>query len=266
MIRAMIFDLDGTLVETERLKALSYARAVAELRPGAFTEQDVVGAFKDVVGRSRDEVAAALTARFALHEAAKARANEFGVSAPWQVLIQLRLRYYEAMLADPDVLRNSQWPHNVALLHAARQIGCKTGLASMSTRGEVRHVLRVLALEDAFDFIATRDDVERGKPDPEIYLLVARRLNVPPGECLVIEDSPVGVRAAISAAMDVIAVTTPFTRQQFQEQALLDRRWVVDDPNALPNVVRKRIAAHAGAEACAPNASTSLPTSGDGGR
>ena len=249
MIRAVIFDLDGTLVQTERLKALSYARAVAELRPGAFTEQDVVEVFRDVVGRSRDEVAVALMARFALHAAAKARVPEFGVSAPWQVLIQLRLRYYEAMLADPEVLRTSQWPHNVVLLHAVRQMGCKTGLASMSYCDQVRRVLRVLALEDAFDFIATRDDVEHGKPDPEIYLLVAQQLNVPPRECLVIEDSPVGVRAAISAGMDVIAVTTPFTRQQFKERDLLDRRWVVDDPDRLPDVVRQRIAAHAGAEA-----------------
>lgn len=249
MIRAVIFDLDGTLVQTEQLKALSYARAVAELRPGAFTEQDVVEAFKDVVGRSRDEVAGALMARFALHEATKARMTEFGVSAPWQVLIQLRLRHYEAMLADAEVLRTSQWPHNVALLHAARQMGCKTGLASMSHCDQVRRVLQVLALEDAFDFIATRDDVEHGKPDPEIYRLVARQLNVPPRGCLVIEDSPVGVRAAISAGMDVIAVTTPFTRQQFKEQDLLDRRWVVDDPDALPDDVRQRIAAHAGAEA-----------------
>ncbi len=249
MIRAVIFDLDGTLVQTERLKALSYARAVAELRPGAFTEHDVVEAFRDVVGRSRDEVAGALLARFALREAAQARVNEFGVSAPWQVLVQLRLRYYEALLADPEVLRTSQWPHNVALLHAARQMGCKTGLASMSHCDQVRRVLKVLALEDAFDFIATRDDVEHGKPDPEIYLLVARQLNVAPKECLVVEDSPVGVRAAASAGMDVIAVTTPFTRQQFRERDLLDRRWVVDEPDSLPDVVRRRIAAHAGAEA-----------------
>jgi len=248
MIRAVIFDLDGTLVQTERLKALSYTRAVAELRPGAFAEQDVVEAFKDVVGRSRDEVAVALVARFALHNAANARVTEFGVSAPWQVLIQLRLRHYETMLADPEVLRRSQWPHNVALLHAVRQMGCKTALASMSHCDQVRRVLQVLALEAAFDFIATRDDVEHGKPDPEIYLLVARQLNVPPSECLVIEDSPPGVRAAISAGMDVIAVTTPFTRQLFKQRDLLDRRWVVDDPDTLPDVVRKRIATHAAVE------------------
>ena len=63
----MIFELDGTLAETERLKALSYTSAVAKLAPGAFTEHDVMNAFREVVGRSREDVAFALTARFALH-------------------------------------------------------------------------------------------------------------------------------------------------------------------------------------------------------
>lgn len=245
MIQAVIFDLDGTLVETERLKALSYARAAVELRPHDLTEEDVVEAFKDFVGRSRDEVALALMERFGLEDAARARMNEFGTSAPLQVFIQIRLRYYEAILADPEVLRSSQYPHNVALLHAARRAGYKTALASMSHSDQVRHVLEVLGLTRAFDVIAARDDVARGKPDPEIYLLVARRLGVPPEACLVVEDSPVGVQAAQAAGMDVIAVPTPFTRQQFREGDLLDRRWVVDNPDTLPDIVRRRVEAHA---------------------
>jgi len=243
-IQAVLFDLDGTLVETERLKALSYARAAAELRPGAFTEPEVLDAFKDVVGRSRDEVAVALMDRFHLEGAARVRLNEFGVTAPWQVFVQLRLRHYEAMLADPELLRKSVLPHNVAMLRTVRRMGCKTGLASMSHCEQVQRVLTVLTLNDLFDFIATRDDVEHGKPDPEIYLLVARHLNVPPDACLVIEDSPVGVQAALAAGMGVVAVTTPFTRQQFRERDLLDRRWVVDNPDTLPAVVRRRIEAY----------------------
>jgi len=82
MIRAVIFDLDGTLVETEELKALSYARAAVELRP-ELNEAEVVEAFKDVVGLSRQEVAMALLQRFGLEAAARARMAEFGVSAPW---------------------------------------------------------------------------------------------------------------------------------------------------------------------------------------
>lgn len=244
MIRAMIFDLDGTLVQTERLKALSYARAAVELCPGQLSEAEVLEAFKEVVGLSRQEVAIALMERFNLEEAARERMAEFGVSSPWQAFVQVRLRIYEDMLADPDVVRNNQWPHNVALLHEARRTHCKVGLATMSQCPQVRRVLEILGLSEAFDFVASRDDVEHGKPDPEIYLLVARELGIPPDQCLVIEDSPTGVKAALAAGMDVVAVSTPFTRQRLYEPGLLPAGHVVDDPAILPEVVAHVIAHH----------------------
>lgn len=241
MIQAMIFDLDGTLVQTERLKALSYARAAVELCPHALGEAEVVEAFKDVVGLSRREVAMALTERFDLEEKARARMDEFGVSAPWQAFVQVRLRFYEAMLADPEVLRSNQWPHNVTLLRMARQTGCQTALATMSRCKQVQRVLEALDLVDAFDFVATRDDVEHGKPDPEIYQLVVRELDTSPPDCLVIEDSPSGVKAALAAGMWCIAVTTPFTRQAIHAEWLLDERWIVDDPGTLTTVVQQMV-------------------------
>ena len=82
MIQAMIFDLDGTLVQTERLKAISYAQAAVELCPDALTEAQVIEAFKEVVGLSRQEVAATLMERFGLEDAARARMAEFGVNTP----------------------------------------------------------------------------------------------------------------------------------------------------------------------------------------
>ncbi len=242
VITAMIFDLDGTLVQTERLKAVSYAKAAMELRPDAVTEEAVMSAFRDVVGLSRNEVATALVERFGLAEAAGARMAEFGVSIPWQAYIQIRLRHYEALLADPDVLRRNQWPHTVALLHIARQAGCKVGLATMSYCSQVQRVLSVLGLLGEFDFVASRDDVEHGKPDPEIYLLVARELGVSPQECLVIEDSPSGVKAALAAGMHVIAVSTPFTREALHAGGLLEQRWIVDDPAALPGAAQRLMA------------------------
>jgi len=241
MIQAVIFDLDDTLVQTETLKALSYARAAVELRPHDLKESGVVEAFKDVVGRSREEVAQTLMERFGLEEPARARMSGSEAGAPWEVFARIRLRYYEMMLADDQLLLLLQLPHNVALLHSVRQSGYKTALASMSHAEQVRRVLTVLGLTDAFDVIVTREDVRRGKPDPEIYLLAGRKLRCSPEECLVIEDSPVGVRAALAAGMDVIAVTTPFTREQFTAQDFLDRRWVVDDPETLPGVFRQRI-------------------------
>jgi phosphoglycolate phosphatase-like HAD superfamily hydrolase len=94
MILAFVFDLDGTLVETEELKALSYARAAIELRPD-LVEADVVEAFKDFVGRSRQEVATGLVRRFGLEEAARSRMSKFGVMMPRSerktVMSQVRL-------------------------------------------------------------------------------------------------------------------------------------------------------------------------------
>jgi beta-phosphoglucomutase len=237
LIKAIIFDLDGTLVQTERLKAISYAKAAVQLCPRDIREEQVMEAFKDVVGRSRQEVATVLVERFGLAEAAGRRMGEFGVFKPWQAFVQLRLRIYDEMLADPEVLRRSQWPYSIDLLKQAQRSACRTGLATMSSCVQVRRVLEVLALSDAFDFVATRDDVERGKPDPEIYQLVRRELDVPAAQCLVIEDSPSGVTAALAAGMWCIAVTTPFTRQRIHEQQLLDKRWIVDDPADLTAVV-----------------------------
>jgi beta-phosphoglucomutase len=242
MIRAMIFDLDGTLVQTERLKALSYARATVELCPYTLSEAEAVEAFKDVVGLPRREVAQALVERFDLEEKGRSRMAEFGVSTPWQAFVQVRLRFYQEMLADPEVLRANQWPHNVALLDEARRSGCKTALATMSRCTQARYILDVLGLTEAFDFVATRDDVERGKPSPEIYQLVGRELAQATAECLVIEDSPSGVKAALAAGMWCIAVTTPFTRQRIHAEGLLDEHWIVDDPTTLTSIVQRMVA------------------------
>lgn len=244
MIRAMIFDLDGTLVQTEKLKALSYAKAVVDLCPQEVREAPVIEAFKEVVGLSRKEVAERLIERFHLTESLQKRMNDLGVDTPWQAFIQVRLRYYEEILADPDILCNNQWPHNMALLQAARNAKCQLGLATMSYCTQVQRILKILNLEGAFDFVASREDVEHGKPDPEIYHLVAAELAVPAEECLVIEDSPSGVKAALAAGMWVIAVTTPFTREAFRKNHLLDERWIVDDPDTLPQVLNNLVAEH----------------------
>jgi beta-phosphoglucomutase len=243
MIRAVIFDLDGTLVETEALKAISYARAAVELRP-ELNEAEIIEAFKDVVGLSREEVAVALMERFGLQAAAQARMAEFGVSEPWQAYVRVRQRIYEALLEDPELIRQQQWSHNIALLHEFRRQGYPIALATMSYREQVRRVLEVLDLSNVFDFIASRDDVAQGKGDPEIYFLAARALGVSPTECLAIEDSPAGVQAALAAGLDVIAVSTPLTRQRLHESGLLPPHLIVDDPDLLPQVVANVLAQH----------------------
>ncbi len=236
MIEAVIFDLDGTLVQTEKLKALSYARAAVQLCPYQIQDKQVLEAFKDVVGLSRREVAKALVKQFDLAESAGKRQEEFGVSTPWQAFIQIRLEYYREIISDPAVIKNNQWDHNRALLEKARLEGCQLGLATMSGCQQANRVLEILELQGTFDFVATRDDVEKGKPDPEIYLLVSRELQVKPGACLVIEDSPSGVEAALRAGMRVMAVATPFTRDQLKDNELIPEGQFADQPDQVERI------------------------------
>jgi HAD superfamily hydrolase (TIGR01509 family) len=165
------------------------------------------------------------------------------VREPWQAFAALRLRRYDAMLADAELLRANRYQHNIDVLHAVRERGCRTALCSMSYRDQVQRILDVLRIADSFDVVAAREDVQRPKPDPEIDLLAARRLDVPAASCLVIEDSSVGVQAARAAGMAVIAVPTPLTRQSFRDGGLLDPRCVVDDPATVQAAVWARIEA-----------------------
>jgi HAD superfamily hydrolase (TIGR01509 family) len=239
----MIFDLDGTLVNTELLKSTSYARAIVSLSRGRVKEATAKAAFKEVVGRSRREVVQYLAEKFDLNKACDSLCEEYGVHESWEVLSALRLEIYNDMLKNPHVLKQNLWPHNVDLLRLARETLCKVGLATMSERLQAERVLKALGLREYFHCIATADDVRKTKPDPEIYMTVSRWLKVSPGACLVIEDSPSGVRAGLAAGMNVIAVATDFTQDQLFRLEDIDNRWVVTDPQTLQRVVRERIEA-----------------------
>ena len=167
---------------------------------------------------------------------------QFNVRTPWQAYIQLRMQYYEKMFASPETIIANQWPHNIDLLKEARSIHCKIGLATMSSCRQVNRVLDALKLADSFDFVASSDDIENGKPDPEIYLLAAQELDIAPAEYLVIEDSVSGVQAA-AAGMHCIAVATSFTLKSIQNAQLLEKQWVVKQPAQLMTSVHKMLKA-----------------------
>jgi beta-phosphoglucomutase len=232
-LRAVVFDLDGTLVDTETLKAAAYARAIQELRPDSFNVAEVGEAYQELVGRTREEVAKGMMQRFDVEETLQARLASFNAETALEAFLQLRQCYYDDLLGDAERLRALAYPHTLALLAEAHRNGCKAGLASMSTRAEPQQVLAALDLTHAFDFTASREDVVNGKPDPEIYRLAARQWSLSPQECLVIEDSPSGIQAALAAGMHCIAVTNAFTRTAVRTARLLDGCWVVDDPTAL---------------------------------
>lgn len=241
-MESVIFDLDGTLIQTEKLKARSYARATEELRPEAVDGEDVVDAYRDLVGRSRRAVATAMVERFDLADAAGRRMDEFGVGTPWQVLVQIRLGYYRELVEDPEVLRRNRWPASLEILERVDRRGCSTGLATMSDCDDARRVLAALGVADRFDFVATSDDVENGKPDPEIYELVLGELGVEAGATLVVEDSPAGVEAALRAGTEVLALATPFTRCRLLEEGALPAERIVRDPEELPGRVEELLA------------------------
>ena len=236
MIKALIFDLDGTLVQTEILKAKSYAKAAVELNP-SLTEEEVIEGFKDFVGLSRKEVAKGLLNRFDLGEAASGRMKEFDVAKPWQAFVDIRMETYFKMISDPGILKEHLCPYNLGLLKWAKQEGYPTGLGTMSHRREAYRVLEVLNIRSEFDVISTIQDVEHGKPDPEIYNLLAEELRVSHSEALAIEDSSSGIKAALAADISCIAVPSDFTRVGVHKLPADDSLRIVDNlPDLLETV------------------------------
>jgi HAD superfamily hydrolase (TIGR01509 family) len=94
----------------------------------------------------------------------------------------------------------------------ARAAGLKTAVASSSLASWVEGWLARHRIRDLFDAVCTRDEVAHVKPAPDLFLLAATRLGVPPDRCLVFEDSPNGIRAARAAGMRCVAIPNPLTR------------------------------------------------------
>ena len=244
MIRAIMFDLDGTLVQSEKLKAQSYAIAAQRLLGTSEPDVRAVEAYREIVGAERHVASKYVMEQLDLEPYLHKQMEELGVSSPEEALSALRVAIYSDMVDDPQVFRDNQWPHTVGLLRIARDSFCQTALVTMSQRPEALKVVRALDLESTLDLILTREDVEKPKPDPEIYLLAAKRFNVPPEECLVLEDSPAGARAAVAAGTNVVAVATPFTAAGHQREQVVPEAFVVTELEKLLEVVQQRILEH----------------------
>ncbi len=180
---AVIFDCDGTLVDSEPLARSAWERALA-VHGYELTDEDAEAS----VGLPYPRVHAYFAERVEL-PAAEPFWTEF--SAELFALIDRELAPFDDAVTAARELR-------------AR--GVPVGVASSSPHERLHRTLRRAGLLDAFDVIVAGDEVANGKPAPDMFLLAAERLGVPPDECVVIEDSPPGVQAGLAAGMVTIGV------------------------------------------------------------
>lgn len=233
MIKAIIFDLDGTLVQTEIVKAHSYAKAIALLSGNAVTEDEVIQNFKNYVGLSRNDVAKNLVRDYK----DKLNFQSDNLEEMEDALIEKRLEIYNSMLEDPSVLPKYCCTMTMGFLRTVKQDNYFTGLATMSHCMQVEKVLAITNIKDQFNYVITRDEIENAKPHPEIYIRMKNKLKVEPDECIVIEDSVAGIKAALSAQMNVFAVTNSITGESVHKSKLLDKKFIIDNPAELKTKV-----------------------------
>jgi HAD superfamily hydrolase (TIGR01509 family) len=180
---AVIFDCDGTLVDSEPLARTAWERALLPYGY-ALTDADAEAS----VGLPYPRVHAYFAARAALPDA----------GAFWTEFTSELFT-----LIDSDLV---PFPDAIAAAHALRAQGVPLAVASSSPRERLERTLGRAGLLDAFDVVVSGDEVEHGKPAPDMFLLAAARLGVAPQTCVVVEDSPPGVQAGIAAGMFTLAV------------------------------------------------------------
>jgi HAD superfamily hydrolase (TIGR01509 family) len=119
-----------------------------------------------------------------------------------RALIDERVRRYNALVSDGSTVDEDV---RAAVRWAAERM--PVAVVSAALRAEIEPVLRASGLHDVFAVVLCQDDVTRGKPDPQPYLLAAERLGFPPAELLVFEDTDVGVASAKGAGARVVGLT-----------------------------------------------------------
>jgi HAD superfamily hydrolase (TIGR01509 family) len=194
--RAVIFDIDGTIVDNMHLHAEAFAvfaerHGLPPLTPADRARLD---------GRRNSEIFPILFKREVPRE--EWLAYEHEKESLYRELSRGRLTPMKGL-------------HDfIARLKAD---GIRVALATSAPEPNVVHTLNELGLADAFPVIVRGDQVPRGKPAPDVFLEAARRLNVAPAECLVFEDAPMGIEAAHAAGMPVVGLTTSFAASHFDQ-------------------------------------------------
>jgi beta-phosphoglucomutase family hydrolase len=186
--RAYLFDCDGTIVDSMPLHYIAWKKALAEWNC-SFEEQ----LFYAWGGRPVTEIIASLNERDGL---------DMPVDAVAKRKEDLYFELLPQITAIPEVVEHIEAKHGHIPL----------AVVSGSRRDSVLGSLTALHLIDKFDTLVCAEDYTRGKPAPDCFLVAAERLGVPPEDCLVFEDTDLGIEAATAAGMASVRVPAPLER------------------------------------------------------
>lgn len=187
MFDAVIFDWDGTLGDTREAIVIAFQKTLKEIK---------CNVPDDYISR-RIGIGAADTFRDVLNSSKRLFDEE--------TIQRLVARKSEIEIEFSDKVK--LFPGVTELLDALHG-NIKVGLASMNNYSVISHLVKAKGLTKYFDFIVTAESISNSKPNPEIFLKAASLLKAKPEKCVVVEDSVFGVKAAVSAHMSCVAVTT----------------------------------------------------------
>ncbi|HEY5800855.1 MAG TPA: beta-phosphoglucomutase family hydrolase [Burkholderiaceae bacterium] len=196
MAAAFLFDMDGTIVDNMGYHSASWVRFFAN-RGRAIDE---AAFFAATAGRQNQEIMREYIGAHLLDDEVHALGRE--KEAVYRELYQPHRR----TVAGFD-----------DLIAGAKAQGIKLGVATAAPPENITFILDGLELRTHFDAIAWASEAGRGKPHPDVFLLAAERCGVPPADCIVFEDAPLGVEAARRAGMRAVVLTTTMAADQFAE-------------------------------------------------
>lgn len=185
MLKAVIFDVDGTLLDTERIYMQAWKDAAAEL--GYVMTDELL--------RKTRAVDAKVAAR--IFEEEIGNGFSYAETRPIRVRIAEEIIERESPILKPGVLE---------LLTFLQQKGIRLSVASSTNTKTTKEHLAINGIADRFEVIVGGDMIEKGKPNPDIFLKAAQLLREAPEDCIVVEDSPAGIRAGTAAGMKAVLV------------------------------------------------------------